>query len=221
MLNHRPRVDGSSALPRKILMWPCRQGSKRSYNNYLLPSYAFTLSYRHETLDSIGRCDDGCEESIIFPRVAKATIVEKLGKLGAIDWFTVQVALKYGTDTGKFTFFETRTARRAILQLAVGKLVLVNVTLLVADGDLPEQENLIRESVSKHFQADTRALFEKNPTLIYGAHCCTVRALQKDSRHGNVSALMTSGRTVFTRPILQAGTMWRLIVQVWTCTGHG
>lgn len=68
-----------------------------------------------EVLPCVGRCDDGVDESIVFPRLAESAVLIGIGKLKKINSVTVQVALKEKADAQKFIFSREWTVPRPLL----------------------------------------------------------------------------------------------------------
>ena len=50
-----------------------------------------------------GRCDDGADDNVISPVVAKAAASQVVGKITKISTVILQVALKNGSQAQRFT----------------------------------------------------------------------------------------------------------------------
>lgn len=69
-------------------------------------------------------------------------------------------------------------------------MALINITYLVADGDLAVQDLLIGLPVLKHLGVDTKLLLEVRRALLDGPYCSTTRAVGNGTHGGQVSRLM-------------------------------
>lgn len=95
------------------------------------------------TITATGRCDDGSDDTIISPKMAERAAIAGIGKISSIVPVTLQAALMDGEAAQTFKFYRTWSCSRVVLQLGVGKFALLNVTFLVADGNLSTGDPII------------------------------------------------------------------------------
>ena len=62
-----------------------------------------------ESIDAIGRTDDGSYETILSSSFAERAVVNGIGKFTKTDTVKLQVALKNDDDAKQFTFSKTWT----------------------------------------------------------------------------------------------------------------
>lgn len=145
-----------------------------------------------ESIEAIGRPDDGSDESIVSSKLAEKAVLNGIGKMSKIPLVKLQVALKEGEEAKEFSFSRSWTTPRTILQLSSGPLALVNVTYLVADAQLAVEDLLIGLPILKHLGIDTKTLLEERRDLLDGADCSTIRAASSGLHGGQVSRLMVA-----------------------------
>lgn len=134
-----------------------------------------------------GRCDDGSDESLVSPRVAEAATIKGIGKMRKIEPVIVQVALRKGENAETFTFSRQWTVPRLVLQLSAGPLALLNVTMLVADAELADEDILIGRPVLAHLGIDSRTMLEAKRSTLHETDCKKVRRnATTDSRIGRI-----------------------------------
>lgn len=141
---------------------PPAKTAGRLANTHGTAACDITLKDDNATLPCIGRCDDGADESIASPRLAEAAVLSGIGKLKKINPVTVQVALKDQSDAQKFKFSREWAVPRLVLHLSVGPPALLNVTFLVVDAELAENDILIGQPVLKHLGIDSKTMLENN-----------------------------------------------------------
>ena len=129
------------------------------------------------SLMATGRCDDGADDTIVSPKIAEQAAIEGIGKMSRIKPVVLQVALTDGGKPQTFTMSRTWTCPRVILHLAAGKLALLNVKFLVADGDLATGDLIIGLPVLRHLKVDTRTLLERNRKSLDGTDCAVVEGI--------------------------------------------
>lgn len=120
------------------------------------------------------RCDDGADESLVSPRLAKSTVLNGIKKLKKIGLVTVQVALKEKSEAQTFTFSREWAVPRLLLHLSVGPLAFLNVSFLVANAELTEPDLLIGQPVLKHLGIDSRTMLENNRAQLNETDCSGV-----------------------------------------------
>ena len=86
------------------------------------PSCDIIVSEGDATLSTIGRCDDGANDSIVAPQLAETVIIKGIGKITGIKPVWLQVALKNGDKPQTFSFSRTWSVSHTVLQLSSGKL---------------------------------------------------------------------------------------------------
>lgn len=121
-------------------------------------SCTVTLADGGTTMDAVGTCDDGSDESIVSPCVAERAVLQGIGRMTAIRTIELQVALKDGERPQSFKFSRTRAHPHTVLNLAAGQLALLIVAYYVADTDLFPGDLIIGLPVLKHLKVDTCAL---------------------------------------------------------------
>ena len=87
-------------------------------------------------LMATGHCDDGADDTIVWPKIAEQAPIECIGKISRIMPVVLQVALTDGGKPLTFTMSRTWTCPRVILHLAASNLSVLNIKFFVADGDL-------------------------------------------------------------------------------------
>lgn len=127
-----------------------------------------------------GRCDDGSDATIVSPKIAEMAVVKGVGMIYGIKPVKLQVALKDGDQAQEFTCVRPWKRPRVVLQLAAGKLALLNVTFLVTDGDLSSDDLLIGLPLLRHLCVDTRTLLERNSASLDGTDCNDVPGATTD-----------------------------------------
>lgn len=138
------------------------------------PKCTMTLCDGTTTMDAVGRCDDGSDDSLASPRVAEAAALKGIGKLTSIDPVTIEVALRQGKNTQSFTFSRSWLAPRLVLHLSSGRMALCNISFLVADDDLACEDLLIGLPVLQHLRIDSKTLLENNRATLDGTDCAEV-----------------------------------------------
>lgn len=133
-----------------------------------------TLKDDSATLPCVGRCDDGADESIVSPQLAESAVLSGIGKMKKIKPVTVQAALKESREAQTFTLSREWTVPRLLLHLSVGPLALLNISLLVADAELAENDLLIGQPVLKHLGMDSKTMLENNRAQLNETDCSTV-----------------------------------------------
>lgn len=119
------------------------------------------------SLNCHGRCDDGSDESLASPKIAEAATIKGIGKMRKITPISVQVALRKGENAETFTFSREWTVPRLVLQLSAGPLALLNVTMLVADAELADEDILIGRPVLSHLGIDPRTMLESKRSQLH------------------------------------------------------
>ena len=129
------------------------------------------------SLMATGRCDDGPDDTIVSPKIAEQAAIECIGKMSRIKPVVLQVALTDGGKPQTFTMSRTWICPRLILHLAAGKLALLNVKFLVADGELATEDLIIGKPVLQHLKVDTSTLMERNRKPLDGTDCAVVESI--------------------------------------------
>lgn len=154
------------------------------------PSCPIEVSDGIASLSGTGRCDDGCDESIVSPTLAQTAVCKGIGKFKAIAPVHIQVAIKSDSEPSTFTFSRIWQVPRLILELASGRLALRNISFLVADSELAAEDLLIGLPVLKHLGIDSKTLLERNRATLDGTDCDLVRPRQDVSTCGTLGRLL-------------------------------
>lgn len=140
-----------------------------------------TLCDGPATVEIIGRCDDGADDSLVSPKLAQHGACQGIGKLTAIQPVKFQVAITHvSEDEGEskwFTFSRTWTMPRTVLHLSAGKLELRHISFLVAYEDLRCEELLIGLLVFQLLRVDTRTVLEQQLLQLADADCSEINPL--------------------------------------------
>lgn len=72
----------------------------------LLPFFVVKISNGKKYLTARGRTDDGSDESVVSPKLAKRAVLDGFGRFQRIKPISLQVALKNDGDSQKFTFYK-------------------------------------------------------------------------------------------------------------------
>lgn len=162
-------------------------------SSFTSPSCPIILSDHPASHSSMGRCDDGNDESIASPAVAKAAVVKGIGLMTAIAFIKIQVALRDSETTASFTFSRTFHVPRLVLQLSAGQIAVLNVTSLVADEETACED------------------------LLVGLPCCVICVLTRAhflSRHGAVLMELTARLSQITRAMVAPDALLVLFLLV-------
>lgn len=154
------------------------------------PSIKMEFAEDTASVDCVGRCDDGSDDSLIAPHFAEQAVLEGIGKMKKIPTVEVSVALKKGDEAQAFKFSRTWTVPRTVLNLPSGKLAVLNVSFLVADDDLACENALIGHPVLEHMKVDTKTLLDENRERLDGIDCGSVGNPTRATTGGYVSRLM-------------------------------
>ena len=134
-----------------------------------------------------GRCDDGSDETIASPRVAKTAAISGVGRLKKIKPIQLQVALKQGADAQSFTFSREWHVPRLQLHISTVPLVLRNISFLVDDDDLSEEDLLIGRPILQHLEIDSHTILRQHQARLNHTDCSTVvRVYNKPSTIGRL-----------------------------------
>lgn len=113
--------------------------------------------------------------------------IEKLTKIAPVP---LQVALKTGGSTEKFTFSRSWTPPRSILKHSTVLLALLDIKEFVTDVDVATKDLVIGLPVLRHFSVYTKALLEKRSDRLYGTDCVAVKLMSIGGTGGRVIRLM-------------------------------
>lgn len=152
------------------------------------PATKIRIEDGDEILDTVGRIDDGSDESIVSPHLAEKAVLNGIGKMAKIKPLSLQVALKEADDAQSFTFSGTGTPPRIVLRLSTGPLALNNVKFLVADVDLAAEDILIGLPVLRHLGVDTKTMLERDRKRLDETVCSVV--VSPPATGGTVCRLM-------------------------------
>ena len=141
------------------------------------PSCDISLCDANSQIICKGRCDDGSDDTIISPRIATDAVGRGIGKMYPISPVTVQVALKEDKNAQTFQFSRSLVIPRVILHLSAGQLALLNVSFLVADDDLADEDLLLGHPLLAHLGVDSRSILEHNYQVLHEMDCSTVPSL--------------------------------------------
>lgn len=126
------------------------------------------------SLDITGRCDDGSDDTVASRKVAEAAVIDVIGRIAKINPVELSVALKKGVDAYKFRFSRAWTVPRTTMHLPSGKLAMMNLSFLVAEGELACENIIIGRSVLEHLSIDTAMLLDRNRQLLDDTDCSAV-----------------------------------------------
>lgn len=87
----------------------------------------------------------------------------------------LQIAMKEGEKAQFFPFARIWASPRTILSLSVEPPAFKNISILVADAALSEEDLLIGFTVLKHFEVETRTLLEQRSDDLDGDDCSDVQ----------------------------------------------
>lgn len=99
------------------------------------------------SLDVVGLCYDGSDESIANPVLVENMILKSIGKLEAIDKVRPKVALQKKGESALYTFPRSWIVPSTVLHLSVGQLALKH-----PDSGFRRQG---RDQRTPHFHAST------------------------------------------------------------------
>lgn len=126
------------------------------------------------SLDITGRCDDGSDDTLASRKVAEAAVIDVIGRIAKINPVELSVALKKGVDAYKCRFSRAWTVPRTTMHLPSGKLAMMNLSFLVAEGELACENIIIGRSVLGHLSIDTAMLLDRNRQLLDDTDCSAV-----------------------------------------------
>lgn len=112
-----------------------------------MPSCSFTVSDQAPTFDCTERRDDGTDSSLVSPHFAEATVVKQIGSVQALDRVSVQFVLAANIYPQKFKYSRIWKVLCRTLQLTVGHLSLLNISLLVSDDSLACKDLLLAQAL--------------------------------------------------------------------------
>ena len=99
----------------------------------------------------------------------------------------VQVALKCGEKAQTFTANREWIIPRIVLKLTAGPLALLNVSFLVTDAEISDEDLLIGRPVPQHSGIDTRTVMEAQQSSLTETDCHNFRrAIKSTSKVGRV-----------------------------------
>lgn len=112
------------------------------------------------------RSDEGSHKIIVSKAFAHRTVLNRIEKLNNIELIKLQVVSKDETNTKAFSVPKTWSVPRMILQLTKGPLALINVTLLLLDKELAEEDILIVLPMLQRLVIDTKSMPEHKRDVI-------------------------------------------------------
>lgn len=182
----QPTADGTAKKP------ITRRVRIKSSTLPITPDNTVTIGDGLATLQTVGRCDDGCDDSIASSNVAEKASSMGIGRISKIPMMEIQLPLK-NTDSKPIVFScqRTWTVPRTILSLSSGRLALCNISYLVVDGELTDDQLLIGLPVLQHLKVDTRTLLERHKKSLDGTDCLSVGNPTIKSKSATVKRLVT------------------------------
>lgn len=156
------------------------------------PTCTISIQSVGASMDVRVQCDDGSDDSLVPPKIASAAVIAGIGFIQPIKPWKPYVALKKGDNAQCFTFSRVWKVPRAVLQLSSGKLVVLNISYLVADDDRSSTGLLIGRPVLKHLKIDTKRILENNREKLDGIDCSAVGNPTIPQNGGYVSMVMIS-----------------------------
>ena len=180
-----------------------KDGKSNADGNNDNPSCRMTVQDIRTSLDIIGRCDDGSDETLASKEVAEKATLQGIGKLESIETVRLEVALKKEGQKATFPFSRAWTVPTTVLHLSSGRLALKNIKFLVADDDdaLACEDLLIGLPVLKHLRVDTKTLLEDNIKTLDGTDCSlTDQVRDKTGKLGRLMSARFNGQDNFNEP---------------------
>lgn len=129
-------------------------------------SCTVSLNDGKETFETIGRCDDGSDDTLVSPAVAESAAVMVIMKLTSITPVNPKFSLQKGEDCQSFKFSRSCTVPLTVMKMASVHIALDNVTYLVAEDKLGIEDLLIGLPVVQHLHVDSRTLIGNNRALL-------------------------------------------------------
>lgn len=126
----------------------------RLVNTYGKSAFEITLKYDGASLPCMGRIEDGADESITSAKLAKSAVRNGIYKIKLLKVLTVEVAPRDTKTAPKFTFSMEWAVLCLTRHLSVGPGALLNVSFLVADAELAENNLFIGQLVLMHLGSD-------------------------------------------------------------------
>lgn len=151
-----------------------------------------TVSDGMTSIKSSRRCDDGSDSSIVSPMLTEAATIKGIGKIVAIEKFSLAVALKkdISDSAEKVSLSRTWAVQPTILHIASGNLALRNILFLVEEDHLACKALLIGRPVLQNLRIDSHTLLDINRFALNGLDCSEVGNTMTTSVKGYVSCLI-------------------------------
>ena len=182
--NNSQTTTQTQPTTRRVNIKPCKLPKQ--------PDNIVTVSDGMASLKITGRCDDGCDDSIVSAEVAEKASILGIGRITKIPMMHILLPLKQNdTKAISFQCQRTWTVPRTVLTLSSGQLALCNISYLVVDGDLTEEQMLIGLPVLQHLKVDTRTLLEQNRNQLDETDCISVGNPSVSSKGTSVKRLKT------------------------------
>lgn len=121
-----------------------------------------TLKENGATIPCVGRCYDGASESIVSLCLKESTVLIYIGNMKIIKPVTVEVAPWDAKEAQIFTFSKEWAVPHIVFPSFIWSPALLNMTFLVADTYLAENDLLIGQTVLKRFGIEADAMIENN-----------------------------------------------------------
>lgn len=148
------------------------------------------------------RCDNDADDTIISPKIEEQAAIKGIGKMRIIKPIVLQVAMTKVGGPQTFKMSGGLNRPRVILHVAARKHALMNVTLLVTDGNLAGGDLIIGLAVMRHLKADIRTMLEQNRKSLNRTDCFT---MQNTVREGGQSLIVRLTKVPPTYDYKQVG----------------
>ncbi|CAN8070623.1 unnamed protein product [Agarophyton chilense] len=123
---------------------------------------------------TVGRLDDGADDSLICPTVAEEAALKGVGRFRKIKPVELQVPLQKKEGGPKFTFSRRWEIPEIIMEMNSGKMALRNVSFLVADDKIISEPLIIGNTVLRHLKVDTNSIIDAKLPELTGTDCSIV-----------------------------------------------
>jgi len=142
------------------------------YSSYA--SLKVCLSDTGASVSTVGRLDDGADDSLVCPTVAEAAALKGIGRLRSIKPVKLQVPLSKEATAMQFSFSRRWEIPELVMEMNSGKMALRNVSVLVADDHIVSEPLIIGNPVLRHLKVDTNSIIDSKLPELNGTDCSDV-----------------------------------------------
>ena len=165
------------------------------------PDNLVTISDGLAQLVTEGRCDDGCDDSMVSSELVQKGALMGIGRVRKIPTMEIIMPIKEeGSKPIKFTCDRTWTIPRTVLTLSSGQLALCNISFLVVNGNISKEQLLIGLPVLQHLRIDTRTLLEQQQSQLHETDCQEVGNPTAMSKYASIKRIISNDDTT-SKPI--------------------